>query len=128
MIEFIMAGGPFMYPILIIALANLLMAVRSAIRIFSTDDLDIATETHRVNAILFWGCIALVTGFLAQFSGIYLAANIIAQVRDVSPAIVLMGFAQSFTTSITGMWVVIFSAILWHFLRGRLSRFVRTAK
>ena len=116
--EFIVTGGPFMYPLIIIIFANVILAILSGIQLYLKNNWQ--SVQHRVNAILFWGCIALVTGFLGQFSGIYLAVNIIMNATEISPPIVLMGFAQTFTTSISGMWILTVSAIMWFILRGRI--------
>ena len=72
---------------------------------------------NRINAILFWGAFGAVAGLLGQATGIYLALRAISAAAEVSPPIVMEGFAISFLTTIMGFLLLAGSALAWMGLR-----------
>ena len=119
MLNFIMAGGPFMWILVIIALANLYLAIKNSIILFKSSVEPSLQLTNSINAILFWGCTSAVIGVLAQFMGIYQALGAIIKAADISPQIVMMGFRISFNTTLAGLTILAISAIYWFALKSR---------
>lgn len=72
---------------------------------------------NRINAILFWGAFGAVVGFLGQANGIYLALRVVSRAPDISPPIVMEGFAISFLTTIMGLALLLASGLAWMVLR-----------
>jgi biopolymer transport protein ExbB/TolQ len=64
-------------------------------------------------------------GILGQCHGIYEALSVIARAREISPAIVAQGYAESFTTTMAGLWILVFSSIAWFALHARLRHLLR---
>ena len=119
MLQFIQNCGPYGWVLLAMTLTNLVLLGLTLKQMFgpteSRPDL-----SHRVNSILFWGIIAAVTGLLGQYHGIYNALNAIIQATEISPNIVAMGFAQSFTTTLWGLGLFVVSAMVWMLLSARV--------
>jgi len=125
MLQFIKEGGPFMILILIVSAGLLVLIIKSIYDLyFKKEGITIAYEST-VNAILFWGCISALLGFLGQITGIYIALNIISQAADISPQIVLMGLKVSFNSTLLGPWVLLFSSIIWFVLKGKYKKIVK---
>ncbi|MCP4574655.1 MAG: MotA/TolQ/ExbB proton channel family protein [bacterium] len=68
-------------------------------------------------AILFWGFVAAVLGFLGQCAGLYNALTVIATATAINPSIVSQGFAQSFTTTLWGSGLLLVAGLAWFVLR-----------
>ena len=124
MLQFIKEGGPFMILILIVSAGLLVLIIKSIYDLYFKNEEITNTYESKVNAILFWGCISALLGFLGQITGIYLALNIISQAPDISPQIVLMGLKVSFNSTLLGLWVLFFSSIIWFVLKGKYRRIV----
>lgn len=112
-------GGLFMWPLLILALTILGLSVKKTLDLFIFKHLDLSQKEMGLNAILFWGVISGALGVTAQMLGIYSALEEIKKAADISPAIVIMGYQVSFITTLFGLYIFIFSAILWFLLRWR---------
>ncbi len=113
MSRFFLEGGVLMWPILFIAITNLVLLIRVAVRLAGGRPEDAPGTIHSINAILFWGALAAVIGFLGQHTGLYHAMSAIARAKAIAPNLVAMGFAESLTTTIAGMTVLVFSALAW---------------
>lgn len=134
MVAFFQTCGPFGWPLLILAIVNVVLIIRKAIQLFGariTPGARIvsgATLESGLNAILFWGAISAVLGFLGQYSGIYNALHAIMAARAISPNVVAMGFAESFSTTLFGLTIFVFSAIAWFVLHSRYQQLSRRAE
>jgi biopolymer transport protein ExbB/TolQ len=80
-----------------------------------------------LHAILFWGVISFVVGVLGQASGIYYALQAISRASQISPQATAQGFAQSFTSTIFGLAILLVSAILWMILYARFKKLTAKA-
>ena len=58
-------------------------------------------------------------GFLGQFSGIYLSLRVIRSAGVVHPGMVAEGLAVSLITTLLGLGILAFSALVWFGLRSR---------
>ncbi len=129
MITFLKSGGPMMWPLIIIAIVILGLVVKKVIEFNRSDKLKSGYPESGINAIIFWGGIALVLGFFAHFYGVYMAMNAIVRASDISPAIVAMGYTMSLTSIIFALLIFLFSAIAWFVLRWRFKKLAgNTAK
>ena len=119
MLTFFHQGGIFMWPLLILAIVIVVLSIKKAIDLFLKTDDNIERHEIGINAIIFWGGISAVIGFFAHHSGVILAMNAIKNANDISPAIVAHGYHLSLTTVITGLLILLISAISWFILRWR---------
>jgi hypothetical protein len=122
MIRAYIAGGPYMHLLALLALVVLVLSIRRTIDLFARRERDPERLALGVDAILFWGCIAAVLGFLGQFTGMYLSLRVIRRAGLIDPALVAEGIAVSLVTTVFGLIILIVSALLWFALRCRLSR------
>jgi len=119
---FLRACGIFAWPLLIIAAVNLVLIVVSVVRLAGRDRDRGAETLYGIHAILFWGGLAAVLGFLGQHSGLYIALTVISRAREIAPGRVAQGFAESFTTTILGMSILVVSAVAWFALQAWYRR------
>ena len=124
MLLYIKQMGPFGYLMIIISVVLVALSIKKAFDLFARTDRPAAELERGIHAILFWGVIALVLGLLGQVSGIYNALNAIYRATEIDPRIIFMGFAQSFTTTLYGLWVLLLSSIVWFAFFMRYKRLV----
>ena len=117
MIQFFIDGGFYMWFLLIIAIAIIVLTIKNAILISQASSNAIQQIGQRLISIPFWGCIALVLGFFAHYHGIYEAMKSIMAANDISPAIVSNGYRCALITILTGMFICIWAGIFWITLR-----------
>ncbi len=122
MIDLIRSAGFYAAPLVVLTLAVGLLFVIRAIQIFGRS----AREGHAletaIHAIPFWGFVTAIVGVLGQCSGLYNAANAIANAQEISPNVIAQGFAESLSTTIWGLTVLFLSAIGWFILRAGVAR------
>ena len=75
------------------------------------------SRRNSIDAILFWGSVAALIGFLGQWLGIMKIISVIVEHGVVSPNMVVLGLSESLLTPVAGMFVFVVSAFLWFFLR-----------
>ena len=119
MLHFFGSGGPFMWPLLFVAIFIISISIKKAIDLFGKRELNNARLESGINAIIFWGGISVVLGLFAHFLGVYMAMQAISMAHDISPAIVAQGYAVSLTTILFGLFIFMFAAIFWFILRWR---------
>lgn len=124
MIAFINQMGIFGKVLIVIALYILVQIVRKGIHLFGGKSADPLKLERGLHSIIFWGAVSAVLGVLAQVTGIYNALNAIIRAKEISPNVIARGFAESFTTTMFGLTVLIISAIVWYLY---LSRFRKLA-
>jgi len=119
-------GGPFMWLLLFFLIAIIVISAKKGFDLFlrKTDD-DYKLEKG-INAILFFGFLSLICGILAQITGIYIALGEIIRATDISPQITMMGFRQSFTPTLFGLWILIIAAVSWFMLRSRYKSMIHS--
>jgi biopolymer transport protein ExbB/TolQ len=114
--------GIYRFPMIIIALAIAVLIVRKVIDLYIRKDLPPQKLEAGLHAILFWGAVSAVLGFLGQITGIYNALGAIMRATAISPSVIAQGFAESFTTTIFGIEILLVSAIVWFILYGRYRK------
>ena len=122
MFDLIHKGGPLMWPLVIFSIIIIALSVKKAIELFGKKGINKIKLESGINAILFWGALSVVFGFLGHYLGVYHAMNAIAHARDISPGIVAMGYGISLITILSGLTIFIVSALLWFFFRWRLKQ------
>ena len=76
-----------------------------------------ARRRQSIDAVLFWGSVAAVLGFLGQWMGINKLTQAVAERGIVNPQAVVYGISESLLTPVAGMAVLVVSAFLWFFFR-----------
>lgn len=122
MLLFIKQMGPFGYLMIIISVVIGVLAIKKAVDLFGGKERAAADLERGLHAILFWGVVEAVLGVLGQISGIYKALNAIYRATEINPRIIYMGFAESFTTTLYGLWVLLLSAVIWFTLYMRFRK------
>ena len=122
MLLFIRQMGPFGYLMIIISVVIGVLAIKKAIDLFARKGCAAADLERGLHAILFWGVVEAILGVLGQISGIYNALNAIYRATEIDPRIIYMGFAESFTTTLYGLWTLLLSAIIWFALYMRYRK------
>ena len=117
MFDIIRASGPFGVIIVLLVLLNLGLVVWTLVQLLGSEGPGSPALRNRINAVLFWGAVGGVLGLLGQANGIYLALRVISRAPEVSPPIVMEGFAISFLTTIMGLVFLLGSALAWMALR-----------
>lgn len=125
MFQYIRLGGPYMYLIAIIALANLVLIIKKGIDLFFRSDREPAKLERGINAIMFWGALAVPLGYLAYHHGIFAALTEIIVATDISPQIVMMGYQQALIPIFGGWITLVVSAVCWFVLRWRYNALIK---
>ncbi|MFQ5604649.1 MAG: MotA/TolQ/ExbB proton channel family protein [bacterium] len=119
-------GGVFMLPLLILSITVLTLTSKKIIELYGKKELDFTRLEVGLNAIIFWGGLSVVIGFLGSFLGIYIAAgHIPATADDISASIVWGGIRVALTTTIFGLIIFAFASIAWFILRSQLKKLMR---
>ena len=122
MFDTILDSGPFGVILVLLVLLNLALVVWTLVQLFGSEGSVKPALRNRINAILFWGAVGGVLGLLGQANGIYLALRAISRAPEISPPIVMEGFAISFLTTIMGFVLLLGSALAWMGLRSLHGR------
>ncbi len=124
--EFVQRAGPFIFPLALIALVIAILAMVNGLRLLGAERAHAERLRGAVDAILFWGAFAAVLGFLGQWTGLYKVFRATAEL-GLSPACTddparcyAMGFAESLTTTITGLTIFLAAGLVWFILRSRV--------
>jgi hypothetical protein len=126
MLKFFLAGGPLMVILLILAIAIVIMSMKKGIDLLTGKDPNRARLESGLNAILFWGAISGILGFLAHFMALYKIIGIVTRAEVISPNLVAIGFGESLVSILFGLWIFTFSAVIWFFLRWRYGKRFKT--
>lgn len=116
MMDFFRSGGVMMWPLLVVGLIVLAMAIRAGLRVRTDPRSTEAPE--QLQSIVFWGTVALALGALGTVVGVMQMATVISRVPEVSAATVWGGVSVSMVTLISGLLVFIAALIVWYALRG----------
>jgi len=111
-----------MWLLMVFAVVVLVLAIRKSLSLFGRGGGDPPKSRDGLDGILFWGCISLLTGFLAHFTGIYQAMLAISRAGDISPAVVARGYAESLITVLSGLLICVVSALVWFLLRCQVRK------
>lgn len=122
MLTYFKQCGVIGFPLLIITVANIVIAIWCAVKIAGAGGERDPRINNRLNSILFWGALSAVLGFLGQYTGIYKALGAIINATEISPRAIMMGLRESFTTTLWGMHLLVWSSAAWAVLNGWYRR------
>lgn len=125
MMEAFSNGGIMMWPMLAVAIGILVLAARAAARLHGGGPP--ADVDRWLQAILFWGAMAVLLGLLGTIVGVVVMAQAISLAGSVEPPLVWSGFAVSLTTLVFGLLIFLFAAFAWFGLRRWSQRGGRVA-
>lgn len=112
--RFLMSFGIMLFPMLLLtAVVGLLTLVSTVRLLLGHSGLSVRSG---IDAVLFWGVVTSLLGFLGQWAGLYKGTQVLlleAPKVGVNPRAVGIGFAESLRTSILGMAVLLVAAVVW---------------
>ncbi len=114
-------GGVMMWPLLILAVAVVVLSVRGWMRVSRVEGPDPVVETG-VDAVVFWGAWSVILGFLGTIVGIYFAAGAISVAPAISPQIIWGGIRVALITLVFGLLIFAVAAVAWFILRSWYRR------
>ena len=120
MINLIMAGGPFMWLLVILTVIVFILSIDKIIKLFFKNSS--TCNEKQINTILFWGAFGVALGVYAHFLGIYNAFQAISKATSISPAIIAGGYAVSLLPILYALLLFLLSAVVWAVLRWRLNK------
>jgi biopolymer transport protein ExbB/TolQ len=110
-------GGPLFMGILTFLLVVLLaVAIFFFITIASGKADEKKNFRHQLSYIKSVGLFTMITGILGQLIGLLEAFKAIERVGDVSPAILAGGLKVSMITTLYGIFIYLFSILIWFLL------------
>ena len=113
------AVGFIRWPLTFSFLAVVLLALWSATRLFRSEaEPDLHTKAW-LDAILFWGGFAFITGILGTLIGIIIASQAIEAAGQISTTLVWGGIKVALLSSALGAMILGFAALLWFVLQLR---------
>jgi len=111
--------GFIRWPLTFTFLAVVILALWSAAKLFRPGATPDLRSKAWVDAILFWGGFAVITGVLGTLIGIIIASQAIEAAGDVSAPLVWGGIKVAMLSSALGMMILAFAALLWFVLQLR---------
>ena len=127
MMQFLREAGPVIFPLMLLAIVILALTLWNSLVLLIRGSGAPGRRRNSIDAVLFWGAVAAVLGFLGQWIGITKMSKHIFMAGVVNPGAVVMGLSESLLTTITGMAIFTISAFLWFFLRVGLWSAERSA-
>lgn len=116
MLQFMREAGPLIFPVILLVLVIAGLGVVNAVALIRRKSAA-PSRRNSIDAILFWGSVAALIGFLGQWLGIMKIITVIVEHGVVSPNMVVLGLSESLLTPVAGMFVFVVSVFLWFFLR-----------
>lgn len=116
MVEAFLSGGIVMWPLLIIGIGVLVLALRVGWLLLDPDRAE-AEAGGSLQAIPFWGAMGAVLGLLGAVVGIIQITQAISLAGEVHPALVWGGFGLALLPLIFGLLIFLVAAVLWFVLR-----------
>jgi hypothetical protein len=116
MTEVFLQGGKMMWPLTVIGLGVLWLTAKTVWLVKRPEAETFATE-QSLQAILFWGGMGVVLGFLGTVLGWIQMTRAIAVVETVEPTTLWVGIGVTFTTLTFGVLIFAISTVSWFVLR-----------
>lgn len=118
MIDWFLSGGIIMWPLLVLALGVIGLAVRAALELrrAAAQPEEPATAPARRPAlatILFWGGVALLVGALGTVVGIVIMSRNVAAAGGVSGTLAWGGVGVSLVSLVFGILIFLVAGFLW---------------
>ena len=114
MFNVINQAGILGWPMVLLLLINIFLAVKYSLKLFGSDE-----ETNvDINKIIFIGILALSLGVFTHYLGLYQGLQLF---QFLSAKQVASGYAISLVALMLGLGVFVVSGILWFYLRIKLN-------
>lgn len=117
MLRFLQESGPLIFPVLILGVVIVLLTLYNLFSLSVRRPLAAAQRRRSIDAILFWGSVAAMLGFLGQWLGLNRMVRVVAERGIANPQLVTYGLSESLLTPVTGMFVLLVAAFSWFLLR-----------
>ncbi len=117
MLAFIKHSGPFILLQFALALVILILTLVNTVRLALYKRERAAKLRTSIDAILFWGCLTAIFGFLGQWNGLNKASQALADYGLANPKFMVLGIGESLGTTVFGMFTLMVAAFLWFALR-----------
>lgn len=111
--DFIRVSGPYGYVLTLLALVVAALSIHAFVLALRGAQADAPLLRERLHALLFWGWVAAVLGFLGQCHGAYQAVGAILAASEISAAVVAEGFVISFVPTLFGLGILAFALVAW---------------
>ena len=112
---FLMGGAGFMSILTLLFVAIIAWYIYH-FSLFMTNSRDSEYTLHKLNYGRSIGLFSMITGILGQLIGLYSAFSAIQKAGDISPALVYAGIKVSMITTLYGIFIYLFSILLWFLL------------
>ena len=103
MLDTLLNGGSFM----------LVLAVMIAIILFLS--IKNINEPYKTNSIVLLGVFSALFGILGTYISVKNALNVVSDINNISPEILINGFKTSLITAYAGTTIMFFSALAWYY-------------
>jgi hypothetical protein len=113
------AVGFIRWPLTLSFLAVAVLALWSTYRLFRSGAEPTLHTKAWIDAILFWGGFAFITGILGTLVGVIIASQFIEAAGQISTSLVWGGIKVSLLSSALGTMIMGFAALLWFALQLR---------
>jgi putative Mn2+ efflux pump MntP len=113
---FYMGGALFMGILTTLLVVMLATSIYFLISIASGKASDRPNFRHQLTYVKSVGLFTMITGILGQLIGLLEAFKAIEQVNDISPAILAGGLKVSMITTLYGIFIYLFSILIWFLL------------
>lgn len=127
MLRILQYAGPFAFPLLALTVLIVGLIVRAALVARRSDGRTGPETKDGRAAVLFWGFVAAVLGFLGQCAALHRALVTVVAASALSPDIVAEGFAASFVTTLWGAGLLLLAGMAWLPLAWRARRQLNVA-
>lgn len=115
--HFIRSAGPFAAPLAILTVLLGVAVVRTALHRRRSGETSGAGLLQGGAAILFWGFVAAILGFLGQCAALYRIMRIVVPATAISPDVLAEGFGASFVPTLWGSGLLLVAGVAWLLLR-----------
>ena len=116
-LDFLIQAGPVIIPLMVLAAVIDVLALWNALALIIKGAASASRRRRSIDAILFWGGVAAILGFLGQWIGVSNMIRVVVEKGLVSPPMVVLGLSESLLTPVSGMVLFVLSAFFWFFLR-----------
>ena len=117
MIRTFMMGGPLMFPLVLISLILGFLTLFNVVRLLQRKLPAGRAGDISLQALPFWGAIAVLLGVLGQVIGHYKMLSVMVDAAAINPKLVIAGLRECLVTTITGLVICIVALLAWGFLR-----------
>lgn len=116
--------GLIQYPIWLVLALMLVQIVRAIIDMVRPEA---SVPSLRIHSVLVLGALAACLGVLGSLIGVWIAADLISQVNEVSSSLIWSGIQVTMGSSVVGFVILGFASVAWLALQYAAARRQRAA-